>query len=231
MKKIITAVTVAFVVCLSTMCADVASPLKKHPDSKKWADLFAIDFTNAICPTNVWSWKDGELSPKDKDEVIWSKEEFENFILDLEFNLEPAANSGVFVYNTDLQNWVPNTIEIQLLDNAGAKWKDIPANWKCGGIFGHSVPRTAATRTAGEWNRMTILCQGPHISVLLNGKLMTDINMKDWKSGKKGPNGEDIVEFEPRPLAEMATKGRIGLQGAHGGIPTHFRNIKIKSLD
>jgi hypothetical protein len=55
--------------------------------------------------------------------------------------------------------------------------------------------------------------------------------MKDWKSGKKNPDGSDIPDFEPRPLAEMGTKGRIGLQGAHGGIPTHFRNIKIKSLD
>jgi hypothetical protein len=45
------------------------------------------------------------------------------------------------------------------------------------------------------------------------------------------PISSDIVDFEPRPLAEMATKGRIGLQGAHGGIPTRFRNIKIKSLD
>ncbi len=78
---------------------------------------------------------------------------------------------------------------------------------------------------------MTIRCQGPRISVLLNGELVTDINMKDWKSGKKSPDSSDIVDFEPRPLAEMATKGHIGLQGAHGGIPTHFRNIKIKSLD
>jgi len=60
---------------------------------------------------------------------------------------------------------------------------------------------------------------------------VADINMKDWKSGKKSPSGDDIVDFEPRPLAEMATKGRIGLQVARGGIPTHFRNIKIKSLD
>jgi hypothetical protein len=130
-----------------------------------------------------------------------------------------------------MQNWIPNTVEIQILDDLAPKRTNIPPNWKCGGIFGHSVPRKAATKKAGEWNRMTIRCQGPHISVLQNGELVTDINMKDWKSGKKSPDGSDIVDFEPRPLAEMATKGRIGLQGAHGGIPTHFRNIKIKSLD
>jgi 3-keto-disaccharide hydrolase len=179
----------------------------------------------------VWSWKDGVLSPKDKDEMLWTKREYENFIIDLEFNLEPAANSGVMVYNTDLANWIPNTVEIQLLDDPAPKWKDIPPTWKCGGIFAHSAPLKAATKKAGEWNRMTIRCQGPRISVLLNGVLVTDMNMKDWKSGKKNPDGSDIADFEPRPLAEMATKGHIGLQGAHGGIPTHFRNLKIKPLD
>jgi hypothetical protein len=231
MKNMIIAIAIALLNSLLATHAGESSPLTAHPDSKTWPDLFATDLSNAIFPAGVWSWKDGELTPKDKDEAIWSKKEQENFILDLEFNLDPAANSGVFVYNTDMQNWIPNTIEIQILDDPAPKWANIPPNWKCGGIFGHSVPRKAATKKAGEWNRMTIHCQGPKISVLLNGELVTDINMKDWKSGKKSPDGKDIVDFEPRPLAEMATKGRVGLQGAHGGIPTHFRNIKIKSLD
>jgi hypothetical protein len=231
MKNVIIAIVVAWLNSLLVAHAGEASLLKAHPDSKAWTDLFAADFSNALTPGGVWSWKDGELTPKDKDEVIWSKKEHENFILDLEFNLEPGANSGVLVYNTELPNWVPNTIEIQLLDDAAPKWADVSPNWRCGGIFGHSVPLKSAVKKAGEWNRMTIHCQGPRISVLLNGKLITDANMKDWKSGKKNPDGSDIPDFEPRPLAEMATKGRIGLQGAHGGIPTHFRNIKIKALD
>ena len=231
MKNVIIALAVALLNSLLVAHAGEPSPLKTHPDSKAWADLFAADFSNALTPEGVWSWKDGELTPKDKDEVIWSKKEYENFIVDLEFNLDPGANSGVLVYNTELPNWVPNTVEIQLLDDPAPKWADIPPTWKCGGIFAHSVPRKSAVKKAGEWNRMTIRCQGPMISVLLNGELVTDVNMKDWKSGKKNPDGSDIVEFEPRPLAEMATKGRIGLQGAHGGIATHFRNIKIKSLD
>lgn len=231
MKNLILATAIVLLSCLAATQAGESVPLKEHPDSKGWTNLFAGDFSDAVVPEGVWSWQKGELTPKDKDEVIWSKKEYENFILDLEFNLDPAANSGVLVYCSDLQNWIPNTIEIQLLDDSASKWANIPANWKCGGVFGHSIPRKAATKKAGEWNRMTIRCQGPMISVLLNGELVTDINMKEWKSGKKAPDGSDIVDFEPRPLAEMATKGRIGLQGAHGGIPTHFRNIKIKAID
>ena len=76
-----------------------------------------------------------------------------------------------------------------------------------------------------------IRCEGQKITVWLNGELETDVNLKDWKSGKINPDGSAIPDFEPRPLAEMATKGRIGLQGAHGGIPTHFRNIRIKPIE
>ena len=230
MKLTLSVLAVVFAILGLATGAEESAPLKKHPNSKRWTDVFAKDLSDAVFPAGVWAWKDGELSPKDKDEVIWSKKEYENFTLDLEFNLDAAANSGVLVYSSELQNWVPNTIEIQLLDDAAPKWANIPPNWKCGGIFGHSVPRKAAVKKAGEWNRMTIRCQGPKISVLLNGELVTDVNMKEWTSGKKSPDGTDIVDFEPRPLAEMATKGRIGLQGAHGGIPTHFRNIKIKPL-
>jgi len=231
MKKTIVAFSLFLLTSGLAVHAGEASPLKAHPDTKGWTDLFAVDLSNALAPVGVWAWKDGELSPKDKDEAIWTKKEYQNFILDLEFNLEPAANSGVFVYNSDMAHWIPNTIEIQLLDDAAPKWANIPPNWKCGGVFGHSVPLKSAVKKPGEWNRITIRCEGPKISVLLNGELVTDINMKDWKSGKKSPDGNDIVDFEPRPLAEMATKGRIGLQGAHGGIPTHFRNLKIESLD
>jgi 3-keto-disaccharide hydrolase len=231
MKKMFMAAAVLLLNSGLAASAGEASPLKAHPNTKGWTDLFAADLSNALAPAGVWSWKDGELTPKDKDEVLWTKKEYENFILDLEFNLEPGANSGVLVYSSDLKNWIPNTIEIQLLDDASPKWAKVPPNWKCGGIFGHSVPLKSAVKKAGEWNRMTIRCQGPRISVLLNGELVTDVNMKDWTSGKKSPDGSDIVDFEPRPLAEMATKGRIGLQGAHGGIPTHFRNLKIKQLD
>ena len=226
-----TVAAIALILLLSSSLARTEDTLKSHPDTNGWDDVFAADLSNALAPAGVWTWKNGELSPKDKDEALWTKKEYENFILDLEFKLEPGSNSGVFVYNTDLKNWVPNTIEIQILDDSSPKWASIPPNWKCGGIFGHSVPLKAVVKKPGEWNRVTIRCRTTRIEVLLNGALVTDVNMKEWKSGKRAPDGSAIVEFEPRPLAEMATKGRVGLQGAHGGIPTHFRNLKIKLLD
>ena len=228
MKKIILALVIAMI---SWTSAQADNALSAPVPDGNWENLFAADLTNAVFSPGIWSWKDGELSPRDKDEAIWTKQEYENFVLDLEFKLEPGANSGVFVYNTDLNNWTPNTVEIQILDDPDPKWANIPPNWKCGGIFGHSVPLKSPTKKAGEWNHITIWCRGPAIKVQINGEVVTDLNMQDWKSGTKNPDGSDIPNFEPRPLAQMATKGRIGLQGAHGGIPTHFRNLRIKSIE
>ena len=112
MKKMIIAGGIIFLGVMAAVQAGEA--LKAHPDSKAWEDVFAADLSNAVFPEGVWSWKDGELSPKNKDQAIWTKKEYENFVLDLEFKLEPAANSGVFVYNTDMTKCVPNTVEIQV---------------------------------------------------------------------------------------------------------------------
>lgn len=229
MKKFLFAVIISLVSGWTVAQAEAA--LKTHPDSKTWPDLFAADLSDAIYPAGVWVQTNGILSSNKKDQAIWTKNEYENFIIDFEFQLEAGANSGLFIYNTDMKNWVPNTVEIQLLDDASPKWTNAAPNWKCGGVFGHSVPLKSVVKPAGEWNRLTARCHGQEITVLLNGTLVTDLNMKDWKSEKINPDGSKIPGWLSRPLAEMATKGRIGLQGAHGGIPAHFRNLKIKSIE
>ena len=100
--------------------ADEAAGTKGHPDSSQWENLFAPDLSDAVFPEGIWSIEKGELTAS-KDECIWSKKQYENFIIDLEFKNGPAANSGVVFYCTDVKNWVPNSVEIQILDDYDAK--------------------------------------------------------------------------------------------------------------
>lgn len=205
-------------------------PLKAHPDSAAWQPLFAGDLSDAEFPKGIWYIEDGLLTAS-KDVCIWTKKEYENFVIDLEFKMGDAANSGVVVYCTDMKNWIPNSVEIQILDDNSPHWAKAAPTWKCGGLFGHSAPKKPAVKKAGEWNRMTVACKGQTIQVLLNGELVTDANLKDWTSAKKNPNGTEIPPWLNRPFAELATKGHIGLQGKHGGAPIYFRNVRIKPLD
>jgi hypothetical protein len=85
-------------------------------------------------------------------------------------------------------------------------------------------------RKAGKWNRMTVTCLGPKIYVILNDERVNEIDMRQWTSAKRNPDGSDIPSWLSRPLAEMATHGHIGLQGKHGGAPIYFRNLKLKPL-
>ena len=205
-------------------------PAKGHPDSAKWDNVFADDLSDAVFPKGIWSVEDGALTAT-QDQCIWTKKEYENFVVDLEFKTAPGTNSGVIVYCSDVGNWIPSAVEIQILDDHDPGAAKMPASWRCGAIFGHAPATKSTVKKPGEWNRMTVTCKGQSISVMLNGEVVTEIDMKNWTSAKKNPDGSDIPPWLSRPMAELPTKGRIGFQGKHGGKPIYFRNLKIKTIE
>ena len=220
-------------VCLTTAATALAAdpvPPKTHPDSTTWDNLFKRDLSDAVFPKGVWYFEGEELTAT-MDQNIWTKKEYKNCIIDLEFKNAPGTNSGVFVYDSDTKNWIPNSVEVQILDDYAPKWTKVPKTWLCAGIFGRLAPTKCVVKHPGEWNRMTVTCIGPKIYVLLNGEQVTEIDMKKWTSAKKNPDGSDIPGWLSKPLAELPTQGHVGLQGKHSGAPIWFRNLKIKTLD
>ncbi len=204
-------------------------PLKSHPDSSGWKSLFNDSLSNARFPKGVWTISDGIMTASE-DQAIWSERPYDNFILDLEFRNAEATNSGVIVYCTDRKNWIPNSVEIQIADDHSEKWSSSPKTWQCGAIFGHLPASESRVKKPGEWNRYTITCQDQRITVVLNGHLVTDMDMALWKSAKVNPDGSEIPAWLNRPFAELVTMGYIGLQGKHAGAPIYFRNVKVKEL-
>lgn len=193
--------------------------------------LFAKDLSNASYPAGVWSVEDGVLTATE-DKSIWSDKQYQNFILDLEFKNAPGTNSGVIVYCTDTANWIPHSVEIQIADDYSKEWSESPKNWQCAAIFGHlAANKQKVVKKPGEWNHYLITCKGPHISIELNGQKVTNINMSEWTSNKKNPDGTDVPSWLSNPLSQLPTSGYIGLQGKHAGKPIWFRNIKIKELE
>jgi len=220
-----------FILLLSTTIgfSQVSLPLKSHPDTRDWQDLFKPDLSDADYTPKVWSVDKGVMTA-DEDQIIYSEKEYENFLLDLEFMVEPGANSGVVVYCTDKKNWIPHSVEIQILDDSHEKWATVPGTWQCASIFGHLAPSEPAGKVAGEWNRMTIACKGKMIYVVLNGKAVIEMDMNKWTSAKKNPDGSEIPEWLSTPFSELPVKGFIGLQGKHAGAKTYYRNLKVRSI-
>ncbi|MBD3375077.1 DUF1080 domain-containing protein [candidate division KSB1 bacterium] len=205
-------------------------PPQSHPNVSDWTDLFTPDLANAIFPEKVWTFENGILTASE-DQAIWTKIVYDNFILDLEFMTEHETNSGVIVYCSNMENWIPNSVEIQIADDHAEKWANMPGTWQCAAIFGHLAPTESRVKKPGEWNRYTITCQDSMIWVMLNGKTVTEMNMQKWTSAKTNPDGSEIPSWLSTPFAELPTKGHIGFQGKHAGAPIYFRNLVIKEIE
>jgi hypothetical protein len=204
----------------------LATSCNQQPD---WQPLFEKDLSNAMDEKGVWYYDDDVLTASE-DACIFTNVEYENFIIDLEFINEQGTNSGVIVYCTDRNDWIPNSVEVQIADDYYFMDKDWSPNFMCGGVFGHLPPKSTLVKKAGEWNHMNIRCEGQQITVKLNGKISADMNMSQWTSGTINPDGSEIPSWLPTPFAELPTKGYIGLQGKHGEANIYFRNVKIAGL-
>jgi len=201
-----------------------------HPDSRNWRSLFSLDLGNAVYTPGVWFFNEkGDLTAN-KDEAIWTDRDYENFMLDVEYRCDPAANSGVLIYCSDMANWIPNAVEVQILDDNHPHWAKEQPFARNGGLYGHLAPKVNNVKPAGEWNRMTITAQGKRVQVLVNEEVTVDADLSAWTSAKKNPDGSDIPPWLSRPWAELPTRGRIGLQGKHGNAAIFFRNVRIKEL-
>ncbi|GAA5117865.1 DUF1080 domain-containing protein [Luteolibacter yonseiensis] len=177
-----------------------------------------------------WVVKDGSLvcaDPHDAGDIVTS-EEFSAFVLELDYNISEAGNSGIIFHVTNEGGAVWATgPEFQLEDNAKAKDPE-----RCGWLYALYKPEIDAktgkpldaTKPAGEWNHVKLTITPEKCVHEINGVKYFEYNM----------NGEDFKErvakskFGKMPLFAKSGKGFVALQGDHGSIS--FRNIKIRPL-
>ena len=164
-----------------------------------------------------WKVKDGLLSCSGQKGSQWiaTKKEYANFDLRLEYNIPKNGNSGVFIRAPkEGAAWVAG-MEIQVLDDFGDKWKNLKPAQFTGSIYAIQPPEKRATKKAGEWQTMRIVCNGPKCDVWINGEHVV-----------KGDLSK-LAKTHTQPGLKR-TKGFIGLQ--NHSSPVHYRNICIKPL-
>lgn len=142
--------------------------------------------------------------------------EYANFELELEFWLPPAGNSGVFLRAPHEGDPAYTGMEIQVLDDTSEKYENLKPWQFTGSIYDVAAAEKHVTKPAGQWNKMRIVCQGPQVTVTLNGTEVVNANVDDYP---------DKVERHP---GLKRTKGYIGLQN-HSSV-VQYRNIRLKEL-
>jgi hypothetical protein len=177
-----------------------------------------------------WAVENGTIALKGRDDgrehndnYLWTKEQYGDFVLELEFKAPPdRANSGVFLRTSDTNDPVYSGIEIQVghVSPGGQLVRN-----SVGGLYDLVAPSKDAQKP-GEWNKFVITCVGPKISVVLNGERTAEADLDQWTETGKNPDGSRN-KFK-KPLKDFARTGYIGLQDH--GLPVWYRNIRIKKL-
>ena len=159
------------------------APVEPHPDTPaySWKPLFADDLSDAEFEKGSWKLEGGVLRSL-LDKPIWTKADYEDYVLDFEYMMEKDGNSGVFIYLSNLDQFPKYKIEVQLLDDESPKFKGKElAYQQSGSLYGRAAALEIASKHAGEWNRMTVFCRGKSVHVVLNGKAVVDANLDDWR--------------------------------------------------
>jgi hypothetical protein len=207
-----------------------AKPIFNGKDLTDWKE---IPGKKSKCSVN----KDGLLEIKDGPGDLQTEGQWSDFVLQLDCRCNgDNNNSGVFlralpgqfwqgyesqIYNRNdeakpqeytLQDFDPATHELK----GTRKVKYAAQDYGTGGIYNRQPARKQAA-TDHEWFVMTVVAQGRHIGVWVNGYMVTD-----WTDN--------------RPIKESARdgcrleKGCISLQGHDPTTDLNFRNIRISEL-
>ena len=208
----------------------------RHPDSKDWAPLFADDFSDADMKPGSWRREKvaggaNEALVAVTNSAIYTKREYENFVLDMQYSTEASANGGVFLYTDG--TW-DNGVEVQLMDDCDPIGNDIPYALT-GSLYGRATAKVATVaKQPAVWhnrNRLTIWAKGKRIRVLLNGVEVQNANLGDYKS-TDNPDGTVVPPWQrDQPLwCKIPTKGKIGFQGKHGPTNWYIWYARIRPL-
>lgn len=151
---------------------------------------------------------------------LYSKEEFDNFVLRFDFLLTPAANNGLGIRHeiVDTERGYIG-MELQILDNEDPKYKELEPYQYHGSVYGIIPAKRGFLKPVGEWNTQEVIADGNRITVTLNGTVILDGDLAE--ATKDRPK-------EKIPAALFKKKGHIAFLG-HGDV-VKFRNIRVKPI-
>jgi hypothetical protein len=147
-------------------------------------------------------------------------EKLGDFVLDFDYKLSKRCNSGVFIRVNDLKDPVYTGLEVALDDTTGTGYHD------SGAFYDLVAPKVNAQKPTGEWNHMTITAKGPRITVVLNGKEVSEIDLDQFSEPGKRPDGSQH-KFKDVAIGKLARTGYFGFQD-HGS-DCWFRNVKLST--
>jgi hypothetical protein len=99
---------------------------------------------------------------------LFTKDEFADFELRLEFKLTAGANNGLALRAPLEGDPAYTGFESQVLDNTDPKYKGLK-DWQYhGSLYGVAAATATALKPVGEWNVQTVTMKGTRVTIVLN---------------------------------------------------------------
>ncbi len=146
---------------------------------------------------------------------IETSRDYENFVLQLQCKVNgPGLNSGIFMRTLRNGRWAGYESQIQNLFKDGDRTK--PTDFGTGAIYRRQAARRVVADD-GKWFSKTIVADGPHFAVWVNGYQVSDWTDKrpEKESGREGLR---------------LGGGAIAIQGHDATTDFLFRKIQVAEL-
>ena len=137
---------------------------------------------------------------------------FKNFEFKADVMTKPGANSGIYFHTEYQDDWPSKGYEVQV-NNSHSDWR------RTGGLYAVADVKESPAKD-NEWFTEHIIVKDKHITVLVNGKVVTDYTEPDGISQTGYPN---------MPGRKISS-GTFALQGHDPGSEIHYKNIMVKPL-
>ncbi|HQR07336.1 MAG TPA: DUF1080 domain-containing protein [Gemmatales bacterium] len=201
--------------------ADEANAWLKSKSASGFTSVFnGKDFDGWAGPIDNYEVKDGAIicKPK-KGGTIYTKEEYGNFVVRLEYKLPPGGNNGLAIrYPGNGDTAYVGMCEIQVLDDTADMYKKLDPRQYNGSAYGMTACHRGFLRPVGQWNYQEVTVNGSKIKVELNGTVILDTDLSKVT---------EYMAKSPHPGKDRTT-GHFGFAGHND--PVQFRNIEIKKL-
>ncbi|MFC1563234.1 DUF1080 domain-containing protein, partial [candidate division KSB1 bacterium] len=205
--------------------------LTKQEIAEGWKLLFDGETLNGWKTANPGTWKveEGTVTQADSGGMgsggmIWTVEQYGNFILECEYKLQPKCNSGIFFRVGDLDNHVQTGFEMQVADSYGSERINKHSS---GALYDLVVPSSNAAKPAGNWNHAVVYADDNIVTLKLNGvTVVENVNLDEYTTPNMSVDGTKN-KFKTA-IKDFPRVGYIGFQQHGGNI--WYRSIKIKEL-
>ena len=164
---------------------------------------------------------------------LYTKKEYADFVLRFEFCFDrDGVNNGVGIRTPMGVDAAYHGMELQVLHHDSPIYKNLKVHQVHGSVYGIIPAKRIKWGALGEWHTEEIRAKGDRITVIVDGEVILDGNIRKATKGHNvAPDGSDknpyTVDGRNHP-GLFNKKGHIGFLGHGEGIK--YRHVRVKEL-